>query len=237
LTDLESIRLGAFVNPAYAKHGLQGCAGTTFSSHAGSTVGGQWAGNNGASIVAPGLQALFVLFVAGIYRWKSRELGILQPPKDRHWAAVLGVVAAAALLLVLARELAIEVVATEATGFGRPMTWRAEGGLALLAALVSAGLLQPYLEELVFRAWMIPLLERAMNLWAAIAVSTIFFALFHVPVAAADWFLYICAGLVFSSVWLLTRSLLACVALHSLWNLANALLAVSAESQVKLMPW
>lgn len=84
--------------------------------------------------------------------------------------------------------------------------------------ILSSAVLVPYLEEISFRAWLLPLASRAVGAVGAIAVSAITFSLVHGVFDIPHLVFYASAGLVFALVWQCTRSLLACVVAHGAYN-------------------
>ena len=84
--------------------------------------------------------------------------------------------------------------------------------------ILSMSVLAPYLEEISFRAWLLPLASRAVGAVGAIAVSAITFSLVHGVFDIPHLVFYASAGLVFALVWQYTRSLLACVVAHGGYN-------------------
>ncbi len=96
-----------------------------------------------------------------------------------------------------------------------------ERGLAILMALVLA----PLVEELSYRAWLIPIATKAVGIRLAASLSTLVFAASHLPDGAIGWVFFLLAGGAYSWLWLRTRSLWTCVAAHATVN-AIALMAL-----------
>lgn len=88
------------------------------------------------------------------------------------------------------------------------------GPYLLVAILLS----EPLLEELAFRAWLLPIAERAVGTVAAVALSSLLFASVHLPFGLEEFASALVVGGLLAATYLRTRSLLACV-------VANALLA------------
>lgn len=84
--------------------------------------------------------------------------------------------------------------------------------------LVAASVLIPFLEEVSFRAWLIPFAEKAVGTAAAVVFSAVTFSLSHGTYEPDLLVFYAAAGVVLSWVWVRTRSLLACVVAHGLYN-------------------
>lgn len=75
-------------------------------------------------------------------------------------------------------------------------------------------------EELLFRAVIFRISERALGSWPALIVSGILFALAHLgegisAMGLANTFM---AGMMFSAAWMVTRRLWLCMAIHAGWN-------------------
>lgn len=74
----------------------------------------------------------------------------------------------------------------------------------------------PVWEELMFRGFLLPSLARYLPHWAAIAATSLIFALVHF---SRDGLLpLLLLGCVFGASYAYTRNLLAPIVLHSLWN-------------------
>ncbi|MFL6709113.1 MAG: CPBP family intramembrane glutamic endopeptidase [Massilia sp.] len=75
-------------------------------------------------------------------------------------------------------------------------------------------------EELLFRAVLFRITERALGSWPALVISSILFALAHLGESIS--FLGLAntavAGLALSAAWMATRRLWLCVAIHAAWN-------------------
>jgi membrane protease YdiL (CAAX protease family) len=85
-------------------------------------------------------------------------------------------------------------------------------GMELLSAVVAA----PVVEELVYRAWMIPFLARGMSPHLAIVLSAALFSYAHGNHYLSHWIF----GVTYGYLWHYTRSLTLCVAGHALHNLS-----------------
>lgn len=90
-------------------------------------------------------------------------------------------------------------------------------GLLVLTVLFQA----PLLEESIFRGIIFRGLSTAMPVWSAMVISGAFFALVHVNAASfvAVWFL----GIVFAWLYQRTRTILAPMTLHFLFNGTNVI--------------
>lgn len=86
------------------------------------------------------------------------------------------------------------------------------GGWTLLSVVVLA----PVAEELLFRGLLLEMLRRNMGVLAAVVASSAVFAAMHLqPAVMIDAFL---AGLALCYIYLLTRSIYACIILHMFNN-------------------
>ena len=92
------------------------------------------------------------------------------------------------------------------------------------AWLLSSAVLAPIHEELLFRGFLLPSLALWLPPWAAVALSSLLFAVVHGDLAAVlmVWW----AGSLFGWCYAITGNLLAPIVLHSIFNL---LLAVHAR--------
>jgi len=80
------------------------------------------------------------------------------------------------------------------------------------------GLYAPFLEELAFRAWLIPVAERAVGLLPACGLSVLAFTAVHLPFAGTELLGTAVLAALFSAVYALTRSLPACLVAHGGYN-------------------
>ncbi|GAB2654888.1 lysostaphin resistance A-like protein [Arenimonas aestuarii] len=87
-----------------------------------------------------------------------------------------------------------------------------------LTVILLVGVYTPFLEEMAFRAWLIPVAERAIGLWPACALSMFAFAAIHLPSAGPELLGTLMLGAVFAAVYALTRSLPACLIAHGGYN-------------------
>ena len=84
--------------------------------------------------------------------------------------------------------------------------------------LIVASLIAPVFEEFIYRAWLLERLTRVMRESTALLLSTASFAAIHLPSSIFEWFNFFLVGLVLGLLWLRTRSLLAVVLAHGLYN-------------------
>lgn len=84
-------------------------------------------------------------------------------------------------------------------------------------------LIAPFVEELAFRAWMIPIASKAVGAPVAALFSTLVFSASHFPSDVYEWMFYLVAGGALSLLWLRTRSLATCVLAHAAANASTFL--------------
>jgi membrane protease YdiL (CAAX protease family) len=75
---------------------------------------------------------------------------------------------------------------------------------------------EPLLCELAFRAWMLPLAQRAVGIWPAAGLTTLAYAAAQLPTGLADAAPALLLGGINAALYLRTRSLLACTLVGAL---------------------
>lgn len=192
--------------------GITLCEGPTYqfnqtasfdSSGAGFAFGWQW--------------ALALLLTTMVVSWIYRKHG---PVNDRVLSSVGPVGAVmlglgAAMLLYGIRGL---VLARLHLDSGAPAVVGEGAGINAPLVLASVGILVPLVEELAFRAWLIPIASRVIGLTGAVVLSVVLFVAGHLILDPSVALFYLGAGLVFSMVWCVARSLLACFVAHGTYN-------------------
>lgn len=134
-------------------------------------------------------------------------------PRVFGWAAIAGGLALVALA-------GLWIVLVQLTGAGGNPTLPNAGRYpALLVALAIAmgSLVSPLTEEAAFRGYGQSLLERSFKPVAAVALSSLFFALYHGPTqgfAPSKIVFYFTVGVVFGSIALITTSVLPAIPVH-----------------------
>ncbi|MCS6815515.1 MAG: CPBP family intramembrane metalloprotease, partial [Cyanobacteria bacterium] len=88
--------------------------------------------------------------------------------------------------------------------------------LAIACFFTTASLAAPLFEEVMFRGFLLPSLTRYLPAWGAIGISSFLFALAHLSVS--EVLPLTALGCVLGFVYLRSRSLLAPILLHGLWN-------------------
>ncbi len=108
--------------------------------------------------------------------------------------------------------------------------WQGEGGsnpilqvvleskdpIALLLFFLTAAIAAPLFEEFLFRGFLLPSLTRYLPVWGAIGISGLLFGVAHLSMS--EILPLTTLGIILGVVYVRTRSLLASMLLHSLWN-------------------
>jgi uncharacterized protein len=89
-------------------------------------------------------------------------------------------------------------------------------GVAMTLLALTAAIAAPIFEETLFRGFLLPSLTRYVPVWAAIGMSALLFGLAHL--SASEVIPLTTLGCVLGFVYVRSRSLLAVMLLHSLWN-------------------
>lgn len=170
-------------------------------------------GSNSLAAPATGWLAFVVLLLGAIATtWVYRKFGPHTPrliSARSHLRHVLaGLVGAFLVYLCSSASGAV---------FSQPGLAVTNAGISLFP-MVSMALLIPYLEELSFRAWLLPLASKAIGAGGAILFSASSFALVHGSYDPMHLAFYASAGIVLALIWMRTQSLLACVVAHGVYN-------------------
>lgn len=91
-----------------------------------------------------------------------------------------------------------------------------DSGIALLVFALAASVAAPLYEEIMFRGFILPSLTRYVSVPAAIAISSILFALAHLNLSEVAPLATL--GAVLGTVYTRSRGLLAPILLHAVWN-------------------
>jgi membrane protease YdiL (CAAX protease family) len=134
-------------------------------------------------------------------------------PRAFAWATIAGGLSLAALA-------GLWIVLVQLTGAGGnptlPSTSRYPA-LIVALAIAMGSLVSPLTEEAAFRGYGQVLLERWFRPVVAVALSSLFFALYHGPTqgfAPSKILFYFTVGAVFGTIALLTRSVLPAIPVH-----------------------
>ncbi len=87
---------------------------------------------------------------------------------------------------------------------------------ALIIFFITASIAAPIFEEIMFRGFLLPSLTRYLPVWGAIVLSGIIFAVAHLSLA--ETIPLATLGIILGIVYTRSRSLLASMMVHSLWN-------------------
>lgn len=93
---------------------------------------------------------------------------------------------------------------------------QAQDWVALAVFFITASIAAPIFEETIFRGFLLPSLTRYVPVWAAIALSGLLFSIAHLSLA--EVLPLFALGVVLGVVYTRSRSLLAPIVLHGLWN-------------------
>jgi uncharacterized protein len=114
--------------------------------------------------------------------------------------------------------------------FFNEQIWQGQGGsnpilqivlegkdpIALLLFFLTAAVAAPIFEEYLFRGFLLPSLTRYVPVWVAIGISALLFGVAHLSLS--EILPLTTLGIILGVVYVRTRSLLASMLLHSLWN-------------------
>ncbi|PFG17325.1 hypothetical protein ATK74_1892 [Propionicimonas paludicola] len=104
----------------------------------------------------------------------------------------------------------------------------------IVPALISTGLVAAVAEELIFRGVLLRLVEDSLGTWAAVGVGALAFGLAHLSNQDATLWgalaIALEAGVLFSALYVVTRSLWWCMGLHFAWNVLQGPVFGSAVS-------
>ncbi|KPQ31496.1 MAG: putative metal-dependent membrane protease [Phormidium sp. OSCR] len=88
--------------------------------------------------------------------------------------------------------------------------------VAITCFFLTASVLAPVFEELIFRGFLLPSLTRYLPVWGAILLSSLIFAVAHLSVS--EVLPLATLGIVLGITYTRSRSLLAAMLMHGLWN-------------------
>jgi membrane protease YdiL (CAAX protease family) len=155
--------------------------------------------------------ALMLLVYAGLVRLMERrampELGLRGAGREFGLGIWLGALAVAAAISLLALAGNYHLAGSN--------PWSSSMASSL-AEMFFVGVF----EELLFRAVIFRIAERALGSWPALILSSILFALAHLGESISPLGLAITAvaGLMLSAAWMVSRRLWLCVGIHMAWN-------------------
>ncbi|NMG58948.1 CPBP family intramembrane metalloprotease [Geitlerinema sp. P-1104] len=88
--------------------------------------------------------------------------------------------------------------------------------VAIICLFLTASVLAPIFEELIFRGFLLPSLTRYIPVWGAILLSSLIFAVAHLSVS--EVLPLATLGIVLGITYTRSRNLLAAMLMHGLWN-------------------
>ncbi|MGV0026390.1 CPBP family intramembrane glutamic endopeptidase [Phormidesmis priestleyi] len=97
-----------------------------------------------------------------------------------------------------------------------PIALEGKDTLAIATFFVTAAIVAPIFEEILFRGFLLPSLTRYFSTWQAILLSSFLFAIVHLSLSEVLPLMTL--GIVLGFVYTRTQNLLASMLLHSLWN-------------------
>ena len=97
-----------------------------------------------------------------------------------------------------------------------PIALEGKDSVSLTIFFLTAAVAAPIFEEILFRGFLLPSLTRYLPVWGAIGVSALIFAIAHLSLS--EVLPLATLGVVLGFVYARSRSLLASMLLHSLWN-------------------
>lgn len=152
--------------------------------------------------------------VAVVYWAASQQHGLPSPwrspaPAARAWATGL----AGAAVAFIALQAAAQATRTFAPWLGPDITGWQPATLSP-AVFLLAGLYSPFLTELAFRGWLVPIASRAVGTVPAALLSALAGAALPWPDGPGDALASLAFGGVMAAVFLRTRSVPACVIAH-----------------------
>jgi membrane protease YdiL (CAAX protease family) len=158
------------------------------------------------------LASLLVLLVYRSYvrlleRRPITELTLRGAPAELGVGLLIGAAAVAATIGLLAAAGSYRIAGVN--------PWSAP-----IAAALTEMLFVGLFEEIVFRAILFRIVERALGSWPALLIGMVLFSLAHLGegISALALINTALAGLMLSAAWMVTRRLWLCVGIHAAWN-------------------
>jgi membrane protease YdiL (CAAX protease family) len=96
------------------------------------------------------------------------------------------------------------------------LTLQSQDQFALFILFITASIAAPIFEEIIFRGFLLPSLTRYLSVGNAIVISGLLFAIAHLSLA--EILPLMTLGIILGIVYTRSRSLLASMMVHSLWN-------------------
>lgn len=160
-----------------------------------------------------------------IPRWKRLQQAVI------HWLAILPLLWFATfvwqwLLKILGHPPDFQLAVKLALGMRNP--WTLTGFFMLAVFLV------PFVEEMIFRGMLLPLLVRRVGSWAGVAASALVFAVLHMD--SGTFLALFILAIALSLAYARTGSLWVPIGMHMLFNGANLLLLLALHQAGVLTP-
>nr|WP_029681615.1 type II CAAX endopeptidase family protein [Picosynechococcus sp. NKBG15041c] len=172
------------------------------------------------TLVTYSLMAIAGLGVLAISLWEFRPL-----PRDwfqvkwlDNWTVWGFGGYMVALPLVLLVSLLNQLI-WQGQGGSNPLLFlalKAQDQVALTIFFLTASVMAPLFEEIMFRGFLLPSLTRYMPVWGSIILSAFLFAIAHMSLSEVLPLMTL--GIILGFVYVKSRNLLAPMLLHSLWN-------------------
>lgn len=172
----------------------------------------------GTGTVTYAVSAIASAMLALGFWWLVRKRGCVREPPARIGAGRLVAGALAATSLALTGAMAYGWI-LQATGIIQ-MPQQPDPSAVTPLLLLTAVVLAPVAEEVVFRFWLLDRMVPAISPVAALLLSSAVFSMVHLEPEPFAFGSRLITGLVLGVLWLRTSSLGACVLAHGLFNAA-----------------
>ncbi|MGI0483251.1 lysostaphin resistance A-like protein [Geminocystis sp. CENA526] len=136
--------------------------------------------------------------------------------KNWYWWGIGGYLVAIPLVFLVS---IINQLIWQGRGGSNPLLLLAlesQDKFALIIFFVTASIAAPIFEEIMFRGFLLPSLTRYFPVWGSIVLSAVIFAVAHLSLAETIPLAIL--GIILGIVYTRSRSLLASITVHSLWN-------------------
>ncbi len=177
-------------------------------------------------LIVSGILTLLVLWLFFLIRRRRFRAEVrLKPFRASHWPGILLGAVGLCLFINFGMQL-IPIPAEILEEYAESSAGLLEGSFVLL--FLSNVVMAPVVEEILFRGLVYGRLRRAMSRWAAILLSSLFFALMHGQIL---WICYtFLVGIVLCLAAEKADSILASVFIHMMFNLFGTCMGYLVES-------
>lgn len=168
-----------------------------------------------------GLVTVLNLMLVGLVIYLAGRFNLWQPQKPALWSGKgLKTIALWSVYLFLAKMLSGIVLALQAGPDATTFNQELIEGLDLnpIVLLLTTVLVAPFVEESIFRGLIMGKISSAQSALGLI-ISSLLFALIHLPTDLGSWLLYGSMGLVLGLLYRKTQRLDYCISVHFLNNL------------------